>query len=95
YVGDARLSAFPIGEKRLLAYALDEKVTVERDGAQTSRLATGTIAGGALKYSRVIRQTSTYRVHGPAKEPRQLIIMQRKLPGWDLTKPDAKGIEIS
>ena len=95
YVGDARLSAFPIGEKRLLAYALDEKITVERDNAQTQRLATGTIAGGVLKYSRVIRQTSTYRVHGPAKEPRQLIIMQRKLPGWDLTKPDAKGIELS
>jgi hypothetical protein len=95
YVGDARLSAFPIGEKRLLAYALDEKITVERDGAQTQRLATGTIAGGVLKYSRVIRQTSTYRVKGPAKEPRQLIIMQRRLPGWDLTKPDAKGIELS
>jgi Domain of unknown function (DUF4139) len=95
YVGDARLSAFPIGEKRLLAYALDEKITVERDSARTERLATGTIAGGVLKYSRVIRQTSTYRVHGPAKEPRQLIIMQRRLSGWDLTKPDAKGIELS
>lgn len=95
YVGDARLSAFPIGEKRLLAYALDEKITIERDSAQTQRLATGTIAGGVLKYSRVLRQTSTYRVHGPAKEPRQLIIMQRRLPGWNLTKPDAKGIELS
>jgi hypothetical protein len=94
YVGDARLSSFPVGEKRLLAYALDEKVTVERDGAQTERLATGTIAGGVLKYSRVIRQTTTYRIHGPAKEPRQLIIMQRRLPGWSLTKPDAKGIEL-
>jgi hypothetical protein len=95
YVGDARLSSFPVGEKRLLAYALDEKITVERDGAQTDRLATGAIAGGVLKYSRVIRQTSTYRVHGPAKEPRQLIVMQRRLPGWSLTKPDAKGIELS
>lgn len=95
YVGDARLAAFPIGEKRLLAYALDEKVTIERDNAQTQRLATGTIAGGVLKYSRVIRQTSTYRVHGPAKEPRQLIVLQRQIPGWTLTKPDAKGIELS
>jgi hypothetical protein len=95
YVGDARLSAFPIGEKRLLAYALDEKITIERDSAQTQRLATGTIAGGVLKYSRVLRQTSTYRVHGPAKEPRQLIVMQRQMPGWTLTKPEAKGIELS
>jgi hypothetical protein len=95
YVGDARLSAFPIGEQRLLAYALDEKITVERDAAQTDRLATGTIADGVLRYSRVVRQTTTYRVRGPAREPRQLVVMQRRLPGWTLTKPDAKGIELS
>lgn len=95
YVGDARLSSFPIGEQRLLAYALDEKITVERDVAQTERIATGTIADGVLRYSRVIRQTATYRVRGPAKEPRQLVVMQRRLPGWTLTKPDAKGIELS
>jgi len=95
YVGDARLSSFPVGERRLLAYALDEKVTVERDAAQTERLATGTIAGGVLRYSRIIRQTTTYRVRGPAKEPRQLIVMQRRLAGWTLTRPDAKGIELS
>ncbi|HSI00875.1 MAG TPA: DUF4139 domain-containing protein [Reyranella sp.] len=95
YVGDARLSSFPIGEHRLLAYALDEKITVERDAAQTERLATGTIADGVLRYSRVIRQTATYRVRGPAKEPRQLIVMQRRVPNWSLTKPDAKGIELS
>ena len=44
YVGDARLSGFPVGETRLLAYALDEKITIERDAAQTERIATGTIA---------------------------------------------------
>jgi len=95
YVGDARLSALPIGEKRLLAYAVDEKITVERDAAQTERLATGTIAGGVLRYSRVVRQTTTYRVRGPASEPRHLVVMQRRLPGWTLTRPDANGIEIS
>ena len=95
YVGDARLSGFPVGETRLLAYALDEKITIERDVAQTDRLATGTISGGVLKLSRIARQTAVYRVRGPAKEPRQLIVVQRRLPGWTLTKPDAKGIDIS
>lgn len=95
YVGDARLSGFPVGETRLLAYALDEKITIERDVAQTDRLATGTISQGVLKLSRIVRQTTTYRVRGPAKEPRQLIVVQRRLPGWTLTKPDAKGIDIS
>jgi hypothetical protein len=95
YVGDGRLSNVPVGEKRLIAYALDEKITIEREAAQTQRLATGTIAGGVLHYNRVLRQTATYRIHGPGKEPRQLIIMQRQLPGWTLTKPDAKGMELS
>jgi len=95
YVGDARLSGFPVGETRLLAYALDEKITVERDAAQTERIATGTIAQGALRLSRVIRQTVTYRVRGPAKEPRQLIVVQRRLPGWTLVKPDIKSVELS
>ena len=95
YVGDARLSGFPVGETRLLAYALDEKITIERDAAQTDRLATGTIVQGALRFSRIIRQTVTYRVKGPAKEPRQLIVVQRRLPGWTLVKPDAKSVELS
>lgn len=100
YVGDARLSGFPVGETRLLAYALDEKVVIERETAQTQHLATGTIANGVLNYASVVRQATTYRIRGPAKEPRQLIVVQKRWPGWTLVKPDAKGpdargIEIS
>jgi hypothetical protein len=95
YVGDGRLSNVPVGEKRMIAYALDEKITIEREAASTQRLATGTISNGVLRYNRILRQTATYRIHGPLKEPRQLIIMQRQLPGWTLTKPDAKGMELS
>jgi hypothetical protein len=95
YVGDARLSAFPVGETRLLAYALDEKIVIERDEARTDRLATGTIVDSVLRYTRLVRQTTTYRVRGPAKEPRQLVIVQRRLTGWTLVKPDSKGVEIS
>ena len=95
YVGDARLSGFPTGETRLLAYALDEKIVIERDMAQTDHLSSGTIANGALRLSRVVRQTTVYRVRGPGKEARQLIVVQRRLPGWVLSKPDSKGVELS
>lgn len=95
YVGDARLSGFPVGETRLLAYALDEKIIIERDVAQTDRVASGTIANGALRLSRVVRQTTVYRVRGPAKEPRQLVVVQRRLPGWTLTRPESKDVELS
>src|SRR5580704_6319217 len=30
YLGDARLAAFPPGEKRMMSYAVDAKVTVDR-----------------------------------------------------------------
>ena len=95
YVGDARLSAFPTGETRLLPYALDEKITVEREPAQSQRIANGTIANGVLHSSLIVRQGMVYRVKGALKEPRKLIVVQRKLAGWTLVKPDAKGVEIS
>jgi hypothetical protein len=95
YVGDARLSAMPVGETRLLAYAVDEKITIERDAAQTERVASGTIANGVLHYARLLRQTTTYRTRGPARETRDLIVTQRRLPGWTLVKPESKGVEIS
>src|SRR5262249_21700788 len=95
YVGDARLSGFPIGETRLLAYALDEKITIERDPTQTDRIASGTIVDGSLRFARIVRQSTTYRVKGPAKEPRQLVIVQPRFAGWTLVKPEAKGVEIS
>jgi len=95
YVGDARLSAFPAGETRLVAYAVDQKIVVEREVAQAERLATGSIAQGILRYSNIVRQTVTYRVKGPAAEPRQLIIVQPRLAGWNLVKPDGKDVEVS
>ena len=95
YVGDARLSAFPVGEKRLLSYAVDEKLTIEREPSQTEHFANGTIVDGFLRFSLIVRQTTTYRVRGPAKETRKLIVVQHRQPNWSLVKPDPKGVEIS
>lgn len=95
YVGDARLSAFPAGETRLVAYAVDQKIVIEREAAQAEQLATGSIAQGILHYSNVVRQTVAYRIKGPAAEPRQLIVVQPRLAGWSLVKPDVKGVEVS
>ncbi|MBX3501157.1 MAG: DUF4139 domain-containing protein [Alphaproteobacteria bacterium] len=87
YVGDARLAALPPGENRLLSYALDQKISVERESARTDTLVRGSISGGVLKYETLQRQTATYRVRAPAREGRQLLIENPKLSGWKLTKP--------
>jgi hypothetical protein len=95
YAGDAQLSGLPIGETRLLPYALDDKITIEQDAARTDQVANGTIADGVLRYGRLQRQTTTYRVRGPSRATRDLIVTQTRLPGWTLVKPDPKGVEIS
>jgi hypothetical protein len=87
YVGDARLGALPPGENRLLSYALDQKIAVERDQARTETLVKGSIAGGVLKYETLQRSTMTYRVRAPAREGRQLLVEAPRLAGWKLTKP--------
>lgn len=95
YVGDAQLSGVPVGQTRLLPYALDDKITIEQDAARTEQVANGTIADGVLRYGRLQRQTTTYRIRGPSRDTRDLIVTQTRLPGWTLVKPDPKGVEIS
>ncbi|WP_178131194.1 DUF4139 domain-containing protein, partial [Reyranella sp. CPCC 100927] len=92
YVGDARLSALPAGENRLLSYALDQKVVVSVESTQTETLVRGSIVQGVLNYQMLERQTVTYRVKAPAKEDRQLLVETAKLDGWKLVKPVAQNI---
>jgi hypothetical protein len=95
YAGDAQLSGLPVGETRLLPYAVDDKITIEQDAGRTEQVANGTIADGVLRYGRLQRQTTTYRIRGPSRATRDLIVTQTRLPGWTLVKPDPKGVEIS
>lgn len=94
YVGDARLSALPPGENRLLSYALDQKITVERETGQTEVIVRGSVVQGVLKYDVMRRQTVTYKVKAPARENRQLLVETPRLGGWTLVKPDSKDVGL-
>jgi hypothetical protein len=95
YVGDARMTAIPKGETRMLAFSLDQKVTV--DSAQkfdktVSKLA---IANGVLTASAVDVEETTYTIKGAADEARSLVIEHPRRPGWTLTAPDPKTAEMT
>jgi hypothetical protein len=92
YVGDARLSALPAGENRLLSYALDQKVIVEAETGNTETLLKGSIVQGVLRYEMLQRQTVTYKVKSPAKEDRQLLVETPRLQGWKLMKVEGKDV---
>jgi hypothetical protein len=95
YVGDARLSGLPVGDKRLLSYALDTRTIVEREVEQTRRIAKGSILNGVFRYTTALTQTVSWRVKPPANEGRNMLFEHAGAAGWTVTRPDPKTVEIS
>jgi hypothetical protein len=90
FVGDARLSGTPAGEKRLLSFALDRKTTVEEDDSDASTLVRARIAKGVLTVEDLWRRRTVYRVQ--ASEPRRLVVAVPKMDGAKLTEPGGADV---
>ncbi len=88
YVGDARLGPFPAGEERLLSYAVDQKVRIDRESEGSRTIAAGRIVDGILNLTYTQRQTTIYTINGAAREARTLLIEHPRQPGWTLILPD-------
>ncbi len=95
YVGDARLSSLPAGEERLLGFALDQKTRVDREVHSTRSIVKGAISRGTFRLTVRQRQTTEYRLKGPAGEARELLIEHPRLAGWDLEEPDPKAATLT
>ena len=63
YLGDARLAALPAGDKRLLSYAVDTKVTVDQSADTQQSIVKATVAEGVMHLTRLQRRTATYQVN--------------------------------
>jgi hypothetical protein len=87
YVGDARLAPFPVGESRLVSYAVDEKIKVSQELQSTRAISKAEITQGVLALTRTQRQTIVYRIAAPATEDRRLIIEYPKAANWTLVEP--------
>jgi hypothetical protein len=93
YLGDARLAAFPAGDKRLLSYAVDNKVTVTSDSISRDAIVKATIAEGVMHLTRLNRVTTTERISSTTP-PAHLIIEKSALGGnWRLASPPADQVE--
>ena len=96
YLGDARLAALPAGDKRLLSYAVDGKVTIDLTSGERRPIIKATIGDGVMRVNRVIRSTTSYRVKTDATTPPpHLLIEQPRRPGAPLTSPDPKTVELT
>jgi hypothetical protein len=95
YLGDARLAAFPPGERRMVSYAVDSKVTVDRSSEEQHAIVKAAIAQGVMRLTRLVRQVTTYRVKAASDGERNLLIEQPRLAGWNLATPDPRHVELS
>ena len=94
YVGDARLGALPAGETRLVSFAVDQKVTVEREDKRDDTLARARIVDGVLELTTTQRASVTYAVTGAAGEDRTVLLQTPRYDGWTLTEPAEGKVEI-
>ena len=95
YLGDARLAAFPPGEKRMMSYAVDAKVTVDRSSDEQHAIVKAAIAQGVMRLTWLTRQITTYRVKTSDPGEHHLLIEHPRLAGWSLTAPDPTHVELS
>jgi hypothetical protein len=84
YLGDARLAAFPAADKRLLSYAVDNRVTIVSDVKSQQLIVKASIAEGVMHLTRLERNTAVYTVSS-VTPPSHLVI--------ESPKPNA-GIEL-
>ena len=95
YVGDARLAVLSAGESRLVSFAVDQKVAVSIEPSARETIASGKISRGVFQLTVVERQTTRYRLKGPAQEERTLLIEHPRLADWRLTSPPEATVELT
>jgi hypothetical protein len=95
YDGDAQLAALPIGEARMLSFALDQKVLIDREDKAEQRISKATLANGVFKASVVDQRTTIYTIKGAAKEDRRVVVEHPRAAGWELITPDSKSAEMT
>jgi len=87
HVGDARLAPMPAGEQRLLSFAVDQAVTIDREERSTQRIRRGRIVDGVLELSYVDSQTTRYLISAAPGEEREIIIEHPRRADWELVAP--------
>ncbi|AUX44188.1 hypothetical protein SOCE26_056520 [Sorangium cellulosum] len=94
HAGDARLAPLPPGESRIVSFAVDRKVRIDREERSEEALSRARIEGGVLEIVRTARRVTVYTIAGAAREPRVVLIEHPRLDGWELAAP-REGVETT
>ena len=88
YAGDAQIGHITTGDKRLLAYAVDLDVQAITKEDNVSTVRSIKIVHGLIEQtSKQVYKIAYAFANKDAKRPRQVLVEQAKMGGWDLTEP--------
>jgi hypothetical protein len=95
FVGDARLGPLPAGEERLLSFAVDHRVRVDREERRSQRISQGSIVDGVLRLTMTDQSETLYRIAGAAREDRTVVIEHPRRAGWEMAAPAPEEAELT
>lgn len=88
YAGDARIDNLPAGAERLISFAIDLPIAVQRRDAGTETQLTGArIERGVLQLQQSRARTTTYAIKNEASDARHIVLAHPVTAGWDLAEP--------
>ncbi len=93
FVGDARLDALPVGDDRMLSFAVDQRVTIDREIRDTRSTTEASIVDGVLMQTITEEQTTTYVIEGAAQDDRLILIEHPRRSGWELMTPGEDAVD--
>jgi hypothetical protein len=95
HVGDAQLSTLPVGDERLVSFALDRKTLIDREVESKETIAKGRIVRGVLELTYEAEQATVYRIKAPAHEDREVLIEHPRQKDWKIVEPDPEDVELT
>ncbi|MCA9413654.1 MAG: hypothetical protein KC944_20730, partial [Candidatus Omnitrophica bacterium] len=88
YAGDARIESIPLGQERLISYALDLDTQVQTEQKRDDEtIQTLKIRRGALEITKKRVREKEYRIANQGDSERVVLIEHPITPGWELTEP--------
>ncbi len=95
YLGDGRLAALPVGDQRLISFAVDTKISVNKTEEQSSAVSQGKISDGVFHWTTLEKAATTYRIKSLHAEDRLLWIEHPQQGAWKLVAPDPSVVELT
>jgi hypothetical protein len=89
------MPALPVGEKRMVSYALDTKTAIDREDKSATTEGKITISRGVMRTAIVSRIETVYTVKAPEKEPRLVVIEHPRMGDYKLVSSDDKDVEMT